>query len=48
MLQNSDLKALTILRQLSRDQSSMNQVTHLLNIAFDLAEEFKIIYRRLK
>ena len=48
MLQNSDLKALTILRQLSRDQSSMNQVAHRLNIAFDLAEEFKIIYRRLK
>lgn len=45
---NSDLKALTILRQLSRDKASMNQMTHLLNIAFDLAEEFKIIYKRIE
>lgn len=48
LLPNSDLKALTILRQLSRDKSSMIQMTHLLNIAFDLAEEFKIIYRRIE
>ncbi len=45
---NSDLKALTILRQLSRDKSSMIQMTHLLNIAYDLAEEFKIIYKRIE
>ena len=45
---NSDLKALTILRQLSRNKSSMIQMTHLLNIAFDLAEEFKIIYKRIE
>lgn len=48
ILPNSDLKSLTILRQLSRNKTSMIQMTHLLNIAFDLAQEFKIIYRRLK
>lgn len=44
---NSDLKALTILRQLGRDKTSMIQLTHLLNIAYDLAEEFKVIYKRI-
>ena len=44
---NSPQKALTILRQLSRDKKNMTQVSHLLNISFDLAEEFKEIYRRL-
>ena len=45
---NSDLKALTILRQLSRDKTSMIQMTRLLNIAYDLAEEFKVIYKRIQ
>jgi hypothetical protein len=40
-------KALTILRQLSRDKTSMTQLSHLMNISYDLAEEFKEIYRRL-
>ena len=44
---NSPQKALTILRQLSRNKKSMNQLSHLLNISYDLAEEFKEIYRRL-
>lgn len=44
---NSPQKALTILRQLSRDKKSMVQLSHLLNISYDLAEEFKVIYRRL-
>ncbi|MDH3678228.1 MAG: hypothetical protein OEQ12_08010 [Nitrosopumilus sp.] len=44
---NSPQRALTILRQLSRDKKSMNQLSHLMNISFDLAEEFKEIYRRL-
>lgn len=44
---NSPQKALTILRQLSRDKKSMNQLSHLMNISYDLAEEFKEIYRRL-
>ena len=44
---NSPQKALTILRQLSRNKTSMNQLSHLLNISFDLAEQFNEIYRRL-
>ena len=47
LLQNSSLKALTILRQLSRGQKAMNSLAHLLNISYNLAEEFKEIYRRL-
>ena len=45
---NSPQKALTILRQLSRDKNTMNQLAHLLNISYTLADEFKEIYRRLK
>ena len=45
---NSPQKALTILRQLSRDKNTMNQLAHLLNISYTLANEFKEIYRRLK
>ena len=41
-------KTLTLLRQLSRDKSSMIEVTHLLNIAYTLAEEFKSIYKRIE
>ena len=44
---NSPQKALTILRQLSRNKKSMVSLSHLLNISFDLAEEFKEIYRRI-
>jgi len=44
---NSPQKALTILRQLSRDKTSMNQLSHLLNISYSLAEDFKAIYRRI-
>jgi len=45
---NSPQKALTILRQLSRDKTSMNQLVHLLNMAYNLSTEFKEIYKRLK
>lgn len=45
---NSDLQALTILRQLSQNKSSVIQMTHLMNIAYDLAEEFKVIYKRIE
>jgi hypothetical protein len=45
---NSSLKALTILRQLSRGQTTMNELAHLLNISYNLAEEFKVIYNRLE
>ncbi len=47
LLANSGLHALTILRQLSRRQTSMNQLAHLLNIAYTIAEEFKVIYKRI-
>jgi len=43
----SPQKALTILRQLSRDKTTMNQLAHLLNLSYTLADEFKEIYRRL-
>ena len=44
----SAMKALTILRQCSKNKTTMNQMTHLLNIAYNLAEEFKVIYRRIE
>jgi len=43
----SPQKALTILRQLSMNKTSMTQLTYLLNISDVLAEQFKEIYRRL-
>ena len=45
---NSPQKALTILRQLSRDKTSMNQLAHCLNMSYNLSMEFKEIYRRLR
>lgn len=45
---NSPQKALTILRQLGRDKTSMNQLVHLLNMSYNLSTEFKEIYKRLK
>jgi len=45
---NSPQKALTLLRQLGHGKTSMNQLTHLLNISYNLSLEFKEIYRRLK
>ena len=45
---SSPQKALTILRQLGRDKTSMNQLVHLLNLSYNLSVEFKEIYRRLK
>lgn len=45
---NSPQKALTILRQLAHDKTSMNQLAHLLNMSYNLSVEFKEIYRRLK
>jgi len=45
---NSPQKALTILRQLGRDKTSMNQLAHLLNMSYNISVEFKEIYRRLK
>ena len=44
---SSPQKALTILRQLGHDKTSMNQLAHLLNISYNLSLEFKEIYKRL-
>ena len=44
----SPQKALTLLRQLGRDKTSMNQLAHLLNLSYNISCEFKEIYRRLK
>ena len=44
----SPQKALTILRKVGNGKTSMNQLTHMLNIAYNLSSEFKEIYRRLK
>ena len=45
---NSPQKALTLLRQLGHDKTSMNQLAHLLNMSYNISCEFKEIYRRLK
>ena len=44
---NSDLKALTILRQFGKGKTSMIHLTHLLNLAYTIAEEFRVIYKRI-
>ena len=44
----SPQKALTLLRQIGNGTTSMNQLTHILNISYNLSKEFKEIYRRLK
>ena len=48
LLISSPQKALTILRQLGHDKTSMNQLAHLLNMSYNISVEFKEIYRRLK
>ena len=44
----SPQKALTLLKQLGKNVTSMNQLTHLQNISYNLSSEFKEIYKRLK
>ncbi len=44
----SPQKALTLLRQLAHDKTSMNQLAHLLNLSCTISLEFKEIYRRLR
>ena len=48
LAQNSDAKALTFLRQLAHDKKTMTELCHLLNLAYTLAEEFRVIYRRIQ
>ena len=45
---NSPQKALTLLRQLGNDRISMNRLTHLLNLSYNISLEFKEIYKGLK
>ena len=45
---NSDMKALTILRQLSHDKKTVTELCHLLNLSYTLAEEFKVVYKRIE
>ena len=44
----SPQKALTLLRQLGKGMTLMNQLTHLQNMSYNLSAEFKEIYKRLK
>jgi hypothetical protein len=48
LVSSSPQKALTLLRQLGHDKTSMNQLAHLLNLSYSMSCEFKEIYRRLK
>jgi len=44
----SPQKALTLLRQLAHGKTTMNQLTHMLNLSCTISIEFKELYRRLK
>jgi|TARA_B100000678_G_C17862250_1_gene363657 hypothetical protein len=44
---NVDHQTMILLRMISRGQTSMNDVVHLLNLAYTIAQEFKEIYKRL-
>ncbi len=41
-------KCMTQMRQIARGKSNMTEVTHLQNIAYLLAEDFKSIYKRME
>ena len=45
---NSPQKALTLLRQLEHGKTSMNQLTHVLNLSCTISIEFKELYKRLR
>ncbi|MGY5144452.1 MAG: hypothetical protein ACW9XH_08220 [Candidatus Nitrosopumilus sp. bin_32a] len=44
----SPQKALTLLKQIGNGMTSMNKLAHTLNISYNIAMEFKEIYKRLK
>lgn len=44
---NSDLKTLIILQQFGKGKTTMTQLTRLLDLAYAIAEEFRIIYERV-
>ncbi len=41
-------KCMTLMRQLARGKKTVTEFTHLQNIAYTLAQEFKVIYRRIE
>lgn len=41
-------QCMTLLRQIARGKTNMIEITHLQNLAYTIAEEFKTIYKRLK
>ena len=43
---NSYLKSFVILSQFSKGKSSMNHMTQYLNLAYTIAKEFRIIYKK--
>ena len=43
----SNLKSMNIMRQLSHNKKTMIEVTHMLNLSYTIANEFKEIYSRL-
>jgi len=43
----SNLKSMNIMRQLSHNKKTMIELTHLLNLSYTIANEFKEIYSRL-
>lgn len=48
LLIGSPQKSLILLRKLGNGKTTMNQLTHLLNISYNLSIEFKEIYKHLK
>lgn len=40
-------QCMTLIRQIARGKTNMIEITHLQNVAYTLAEEFKTIYKRL-
>jgi hypothetical protein len=40
-------QCMTLLRQIARGKTSMIEITHLQNLAYTIAEEFKTVYKRL-
>ncbi|MEM3144291.1 MAG: hypothetical protein QXW91_06685 [Candidatus Nitrosotenuis sp.] len=41
-------QCMTLLRQIAHGRTSMIEFTHLQNLAYSLAEEYKTIYKRLR
>lgn len=40
-------QCMSLIRQIARGKTNMIEITHLQNLAYTLAEEFKTIYKRL-